>query len=394
MHFRAGPTTDRQAAPSDNRAQEATAARCRRAGAEGSGRDEPTAAAGIADRDPRAGLHSREEAFSSQQVMPSQTAAADFRASANQTKSAQAELADGSATCAQETGAAAAGEDLQDRDAAGEDEGPGAAGASAARGAGMCVAAPETLGHASAPSWRDDGAAGRGAGEEEEPGPACRHERRPPCAGTGSGHEGRVPEDGAPYGGEVGIAGRGARAPGALQRDLAAAQARTEPGGAVSAPGPGSVRTAGTQTEAESEGRAPGSSSLPGKELREVGSQTEPGGDSSAPLGREVCGTGTQTEAAGGVGGDSRLFSQAFPLPADPAQIAERIRRNRARMSVAFDDTEYEPYGLPEVVMKGFADIPSGPACPYVLRRGLLGSTALPPSLREEAGESPQDATD
>ncbi|XP_053486851.1 centromere protein F isoform X2 [Ictalurus furcatus] len=77
------------------------------------------------------------------------------------------------------------------------------------------------------------------------------------------------------------------------------------------------------------------------------------------------------------------LFSGSFPIPADPVHLAERIRRNRSRMSAAYDDTEYEPYGLPEVVMKGFADIPSGPACPYVLRRGLLGTDALPISLRE-----------
>ncbi|KAJ8014870.1 hypothetical protein DPEC_G00020260 [Dallia pectoralis] len=62
--------------------------------------------------------------------------------------------------------------------------------------------------------------------------------------------------------------------------------------------------------------------------------------------------------------GDRMLFSGSFPIPADPARLAERIRRNRSQMSAAYDDTEYEPYGLPEVVMKGFADIPSGPACP------------------------------
>ncbi|MCJ8734176.1 hypothetical protein PDJAM_G00232300 [Pangasius djambal] len=77
------------------------------------------------------------------------------------------------------------------------------------------------------------------------------------------------------------------------------------------------------------------------------------------------------------------LFSGSFPIPANPAHLAERIRRSRSRMSAAYDDTEYEPYGLPEVVMKGFADIPSGPACPYVLRRGLLGTGALPISLGE-----------
>ncbi|KAF5900245.1 centromere protein F-like isoform X1, partial [Clarias magur] len=46
------------------------------------------------------------------------------------------------------------------------------------------------------------------------------------------------------------------------------------------------------------------------------------------------------------------LFSGSFPIPANPAHLAERIRRNRSRMSAAYDDTEYEPYGLPEVVMK------------------------------------------
>ncbi|XP_077180336.1 uncharacterized protein LOC143831130 [Paroedura picta] len=51
--------------------------------------------------------------------------------------------------------------------------------------------------------------------------------------------------------------------------------------------------------------------------------------------------------------------------------------RRREQISVAFDDTQYEPYGLPEVVMKGFADIPPGPLCPYVLRRGILGSAPI-----------------
>nr|XP_060614393.1 centromere protein F-like [Anolis sagrei ordinatus]XP_060614394.1 centromere protein F-like [Anolis sagrei ordinatus] len=55
----------------------------------------------------------------------------------------------------------------------------------------------------------------------------------------------------------------------------------------------------------------------------------------------------------------------------------EASQWRRERVSVAFDDTQYEPYGLPEVVMKGFADIPSGPSCPYVLRRGILGSAPV-----------------
>ncbi|XP_070693100.1 centromere protein F isoform X2 [Pempheris klunzingeri] len=85
--------------------------------------------------------------------------------------------------------------------------------------------------------------------------------------------------------------------------------------------------------------------------------------------------------------GDKMLFSGSFPIPADPARLAERIRRNRTQLSAAFDDTEYEPYGLPEVVMKGFADIPSGPSCPYIVRRGLLGTTVVPVPPKDQRQE-------
>ncbi|XP_039669327.1 centromere protein F isoform X1 [Perca fluviatilis] len=89
--------------------------------------------------------------------------------------------------------------------------------------------------------------------------------------------------------------------------------------------------------------------------------------------------------------GDKMLFSGSFPIPADPAHLAERIRRNRTQLSAAFDDTEYEPYGLPEVVMKGFADIPSGPSCPYIVRRGLLGTTAVPVPPKDPRQEEETD---
>ncbi|XP_018936784.2 centromere protein F isoform X1 [Cyprinus carpio] len=84
------------------------------------------------------------------------------------------------------------------------------------------------------------------------------------------------------------------------------------------------------------------------------------------------------------------LLSSVFPMN-NPAHLAERIRQNRSRMSAAYDETEYEPYGLPEVVMKGFADIPSGPACPYVLRRGLLGTDAVPLPRREATPQEEDD---
>ncbi|KAF7228347.1 centromere protein F isoform X2 [Nothobranchius furzeri] len=89
--------------------------------------------------------------------------------------------------------------------------------------------------------------------------------------------------------------------------------------------------------------------------------------------------------------GDKMLLPGPFPIPADPARLAERIRRNRTQLSAAFDDTEYEPYGLPEVVMKGFADIPSGPSCPYIVRRGLLGTTVVPKSQKEQQEDEETD---
>uniref|UniRef100_A0A3Q1FBT9 Si:dkeyp-115e12.6 n=1 Tax=Acanthochromis polyacanthus TaxID=80966 RepID=A0A3Q1FBT9_9TELE len=97
-------------------------------------------------------------------------------------------------------------------------------------------------------------------------------------------------------------------------------------------------------------------------------------------------------KAEGTAAEDKMLFSGSFPIPADPARLAERIRRNRTQLSAAFDDTEYEPYGLPEVVMKGFADIPSGPSCPYIVRRGLLGTTVVPAAPRDTGDE--EDETD
>ncbi|XP_034633873.1 actin cytoskeleton-regulatory complex protein PAN1-like [Trachemys scripta elegans] len=81
-----------------------------------------------------------------------------------------------------------------------------------------------------------------------------------------------------------------------------------------------------------------------------------------------------------GQGDLAYVLQTAWPGVRDAQTQTEgpaRGRRHKELISAAFDHTQYEPYGLPEVVMKGFADIPSGPSCPYVLRRGLLGSTPL-----------------
>lgn len=110
-------------------------------------------------------------------------------------------------------------------------------------------------------------------------------------------------------------------------------------------------------------------------DMKSVSSQTEDHFyPTSAPAASELLCASTQTEEVEAHGEDElvespplspvplpegteseekMLFSASFPIPADPARLAERIRRNRTQLSAAFDDTEYEPYGLPEVVMKG-----------------------------------------
>uniref|UniRef100_UPI003AAF454C uncharacterized protein isoform X1 n=2 Tax=Centroberyx TaxID=88664 RepID=UPI003AAF454C len=146
----------------------------------------------------------------------------------------------------------------------------------------------------------------------------------------------------------------------------------------------GKTRSASTQTE---ERLNPPSAST-ASELHHAYSQTEEEEEDNEELVDSPPVSPVSLPAATEIG-DKMLFSGSFPIPADPARLAERIRRNRSQLSAAFDDTEYEPYGLPEVVMKGFADIPSGPSCPYIVRRGLLGTAAVPlpqndPGQREE----------
>ncbi|XP_051900868.1 centromere protein F-like isoform X2 [Pristis pectinata] len=82
----------------------------------------------------------------------------------------------------------------------------------------------------------------------------------------------------------------------------------------------------------------------------------------------------------------ARLNPAELAMKINPAELAARIRRSRQfrhHLSVAFDETEYEPYGLPDVVQKGFADIPSGSFCPHVLRRGILNSAFCPQQQEE-----------
>ncbi|KAL0973884.1 hypothetical protein UPYG_G00212390 [Umbra pygmaea] len=142
------------------------------------------------------------------------------------------------------------------------------------------------------------------------------------------------------------------------------------------------LRSTSTQTDEASGASTPHSAPTTLANAQHQHTQTQ----DEEPTDSPPMSPGRMTQAEG----SRMLFSGSFPFPSDPARLAERIRRNRSQMSAAFDDTEYEPYGLPEVVMKGFADIPSGPACPYIVRRGLLGTAAMPlPQMDPSQGQEP-----
>lgn len=139
---------------------------------------------------------------------------------------------------------------------------------------------------------------------------------------------------------------------------------------------------------------------------RSVGSQTEDSLCCAGPAASSPQSVHTQTEeeddedasvesppvsppAWGPEPGNQMLFSGSFPIPADPARLAERIRRNRTQLSAAFDDTEYEPYGLPEVVMKGSVVLLPPPSRGMILLltrpsvavlQGLQTSPVAPPA--------------
>lgn len=54
------------------------------------------------------------------------------------------------------------------------------------------------------------------------------------------------------------------------------------------------------------------------------------------------------------------------------------------------EETEIEPEGLPEVVKKGFADIPTGKASPYILRRTTMATRTSPRLAAQKlVGSSP-----
>ncbi|XP_068089062.1 centromere protein F [Hyperolius riggenbachi] len=72
--------------------------------------------------------------------------------------------------------------------------------------------------------------------------------------------------------------------------------------------------------------------------------------------------------------------------PATPQGVTKKVRKAPSTMEV---EEPYEPDGLPEVVKKGFSDIPSGKQSPFVLRRAAVPLRQSPRLASQTNSPSP-----
>ncbi|OWK08326.1 CENPF [Cervus elaphus hippelaphus] len=77
--------------------------------------------------------------------------------------------------------------------------------------------------------------------------------------------------------------------------------------------------------------------------------------------------------------------------PSTPETFSKKSRKAIKSTHPAEDaeDAEFEPEGLPEVVKKGFADIPTGKTSPYILRRTTMATRTSPRLAAQKLAASP-----
>ncbi|XP_031194364.1 centromere protein F [Mastomys coucha] len=79
--------------------------------------------------------------------------------------------------------------------------------------------------------------------------------------------------------------------------------------------------------------------------------------------------------------------------PSTPETFSKRSRKSVSNSTQPAEDgeeAEFEPEGLPEVVKKGFADIPTGKTSPYILRRTTMATRTSPRLAAQKlVGSSP-----
>ncbi|XP_075386458.1 centromere protein F [Tenrec ecaudatus] len=84
--------------------------------------------------------------------------------------------------------------------------------------------------------------------------------------------------------------------------------------------------------------------------------------------------------------------SSGGPAPSTPETVSKKSRKAASSGVQSAGDTEdtgFEPEGLPEVVKKGFADIPTGKTSPYILRRTTMTTRTSPRLAAQKSALSP-----
>uniref|UniRef100_A0A671F3K4 Centromere protein F n=1 Tax=Rhinolophus ferrumequinum TaxID=59479 RepID=A0A671F3K4_RHIFE len=79
----------------------------------------------------------------------------------------------------------------------------------------------------------------------------------------------------------------------------------------------------------------------------------------------------------------------ASSTPESFSKKSKKAVKSEVHPAEAAEDTEFEPEGLPEVVKKGFADIPTGKTSPYVLRRTTMATRTSPRLAAQKLVPSP-----
>nr|XP_030871034.2 centromere protein F [Gorilla gorilla gorilla] len=80
------------------------------------------------------------------------------------------------------------------------------------------------------------------------------------------------------------------------------------------------------------------------------------------------------------------------PTPATPESFSKKSKKavtSGIHPAEDTEGTEFEPEGLPEVVKKGFADIPTGKTSPYIMRRTTMATRTSPRLAAQKLALSP-----
>ncbi|XP_052055772.1 centromere protein F [Apodemus sylvaticus] len=92
--------------------------------------------------------------------------------------------------------------------------------------------------------------------------------------------------------------------------------------------------------------------------------------------------TSSQNKASGKRQRSSGIWENGNgAIPSTPGTFSKKSRKSVSSSTHPAEDeeeTEFEPEGLPEVVKKGFADIPTGKTSPYILRRTTMATRTSP----------------